>query len=87
MNIAHLIKTNTDNITYTLFLSLKVLILVPLAHALYSAANDYWPLDEISYSRVYNWRNWNWKARVKGTIITGAWRPLRKYPRAHLRNW
>lgn len=58
-----------------------------LAHALYSAADDYWPLDEISYSRVYNWRNWNWKARVKGTIIIGAWRPLGKYPRAHLRNW
>ncbi|KAK2572520.1 hypothetical protein P5673_002777 [Acropora cervicornis] len=53
-----------------------VLILVPLAHALYSAANDYWPLDEISYSRVYNWRNWNWKARVKGDAEI-TWSPPR----------
>ncbi|XP_029212018.2 uncharacterized protein LOC114975897 [Acropora millepora] len=65
-----------SKILSSIFFLSEVLILVPLAHALYSAADDYWPLDEISYSRIYNWRNWNWKARVKGDAEI-TWSPPR----------
>ncbi|XP_068743499.1 uncharacterized protein [Montipora capricornis] len=66
----------TDRKSPVKFLVVEVLLVIPLAHALYSGADHYWPLDEISYSRVFNWRQWSWMGTVKGDAEI-TWSPPR----------
>ena len=47
----------------------QLLFLMASTHALYSGADHYWPLNEIGYTRAYDYRqpyNGRWHGTVKG---------------------